>query len=217
MDLKIILLFVCSVAIVSSLDENSLVKRLVKLEFGLGECLNRHEVNSILIEKHAVLLNQTQDKLEEQKTMIEEQATALSDSDDKIDTLSQSVELLQRFAKVGKSCGQLAKFGFNISDVYYLDNDGLGQGKPPFQVFCQMPEQVTIVGREVSIDVDHCDFDFCFEHQVNYNVPEDQLAKLLEDSYSCSQSLTLDCFSSPIKVFFYQLLANTFFWVKMIF
>ena len=53
------------------------MQRLLKVEYGLGECLYRHQANSILIEKHTVLLNQTQAKLEEQKTINEEQATAL--------------------------------------------------------------------------------------------------------------------------------------------
>jgi len=35
---------------------------------------------------------------------------------------------------------------------------------------------------------------------VNYNVAEEQFAKLLEVSSTCSQSVTLNCFSSPIKL-----------------
>ena len=76
----------------------------------------------------------------------------------------------------------------------------LDLGKPPFEAFCQFPEQILIVGQAVSVDVVHCDTDFCFEHPLNYNVAEEQFEKLLEVSTTCSQSVTLNCFSSPINV-----------------
>ena len=86
-----------------------------------------------------------------------------------------------------------------------MTKEVLDLGTPPFEAVCQFPEQVLIVGKEVSVDVTHCDTDFCFEHPVNYNVAEEQFAKLLEVSSTCSQSITLNCFSSPIKVrFFYN-------------
>ena len=50
-------------------------------------------------------------------------------SDEKITLLTDTVEVLQRFSKVGTSCGQLARLGFNVSDTFYLDYDGLGLGK----------------------------------------------------------------------------------------
>ena len=76
----------------------------------------------------------------------------------------------------------------------------LDLGTPPFEAFCQFPEQVLIVGEEVSVDVVHCDNSFCFEHPLNYIVAEEQFTKLLEVSTRCSQSVTLNCFLSPIKV-----------------
>ena len=114
--------------------------------------------------------------------------------------MTDTVEVLQRFSKVGTSCGQLARLGFNVSDTFYLDYDGLGLGKPPFEAFCRFPEQTLSVGQEVSVDVDHCDTDYCFEHLLKYDVAEEQFAKLLEVSTTCSQSVTLNCFSSAIKV-----------------
>ena len=83
-----------------------------------------------------------------------------------------------------------------------MTKEVLDLGTPPFEAFCQFPEQTLIVGKEVSVDVTHCDTDFCFEHPVNYNVAEEQFANLLEVSTTCSQSVTLNCFSSPIKVSF---------------
>ena len=97
-----------------------------------------------------------------------------------------------------------------------ITKEFLGLGKPPFEAFCQFPEQTLIVGQEVSIDVVHCDTDFCFEHPLKYNVPEEQFYKLLEVSSTCSQLITLQCFLSPIKVrnFYYSksvhFIINTF-------
>ena len=84
--------------------------------------------------------------------------------------------------------------------IPFISKEVLDLGTPPFEAFCQFPEQVLIVGEEVSVDVVHCDTDFCFEYPLNYNVAEEQFAKLLEVSTTCSQSVTLNCFSSPIKV-----------------
>ena len=81
-----------------------------------------------------------------------------------------------------------------------ISKEILDLGKPPFEAFCQFPEQTLIVGKEVSVDVIHCHTGFCFEHPLNYNVAEEQFVKLLEVSTTCSQSVTLNCFSSPIKV-----------------
>ena len=81
-----------------------------------------------------------------------------------------------------------------------MTKEVLDLGTPPFEAFCQFPEQVLTVGQEVSVDVVHCDNSLCFEHPLNYNVAEEQFAKLLEVSTRCSQSVTLNCFLSPIKV-----------------
>ena len=81
-----------------------------------------------------------------------------------------------------------------------MTKEVLDLGTPPFEAVCQFPEQVLIVGEEVSVDVTHCVTDFCFEHPLNYIVAEEQFTKLLEVSTMCSQSVTLNCFSSPIKV-----------------
>jgi hypothetical protein len=83
-----------------------------------------------------------------------------------------------------------------------MTKEVLDLGTPPFEAFCQFPGQVLTVGQEVSVDVVHCDNSLCFEHPLNYNVAEEQFAKLLEVSTTCSQSVTLNCFSSPIKVRF---------------
>merc|ERR1719362_1724528 len=150
MDRKLIFIFVLFVALVTCIDEQRLLTRLLAVEDGMDQCQKNNEINSVAIEENARTLNETKEIVERS-------------SDEKIALLTDTVEVLQRFSKVGTSCGQLARLGFNVSDTFYLDYDGLGLGMPPFEAFCQFPEQVLIVGKEVSVDVIHCDTDFCFE------------------------------------------------------
>ena len=134
-----------------------------------------------------------QKSLEEQNGMLQEQVS-------KIESLSDIVEVLQRFSKIGTSCNQLAKLGHNVSDYYYLDYDGLGEGKPPFRAFCQFPEEIVKLGNEITFDVEHCDGNFCYEHPLTNEIPDEQLTKLIEASSTCYQTISLQCYSSPIKV-----------------
>ena len=101
MDRKLILIFVLFVAIVSCIDEQRLLTRLTAVEDGMEQCQKNNEINSVAIEDNTRKLNETK----------------------------EIVEILQRFSKVGTSCGQLARLGFNVSDTFYLDYDGLGLGK----------------------------------------------------------------------------------------
>ena len=200
MDRKLIFMFLFFFAIVSCIDEQGLLTRLIAVEDGMEQCQKNNEINSVAIEENVRNLNETKEIVEDQKIKLQEQEIAQRSSDQKITTLTDTLEILQRFSKVGTSCGQLARLGFNVSDTFYLDYDGLGLGKPPFEAFCRFPEQTLIVGQEVSVDATHCDTNFCFEHPLNYDVAEEQFEKLLEVSTTCSQSVTLNCFSSPINV-----------------
>ena len=200
MDLKVILLLTCSLVIiekVNGLEEERILLRLSQIESGLESCENKNNENSAMIEKNVGILNETKDTLEDH-------TDALNKANNEITILKEDVQVLQKFAKVGTSCSQLASFGFEISDTYFLDYDGLGQGHSPFKVFCRMPENIAQVGEEVIHEVEHCQTSYCFEKLLNYEAPNDQLTKLLEASPSCSQTITLDCFLSPVKVQFFK-------------
>ena len=87
------------------------------------------------------------------------------------------------------------------SNFYLLDTDGHQGVQSPFQGFCQFPEGLTIIGIDVSFDFNHCNESFCSEHLIDYKDPTTgQLATLLEAATSCEQTITFDCFLSPIKV-----------------
>ena len=129
MDLKVILLLTCSVTVfekANGLDEKRIILRLSQIESGLEECNKKNDDNSAKIEENAVVLNETKDTLEEH-------TDSLNKANNKITILQEDVQVLQKFAKVGKSCSQLASLGFDLSDTYFLDYDGLGQGHPPFK------------------------------------------------------------------------------------
>ena len=129
MDLKVTLLIICSVAIferVNGLEEERIILRLSQIESGLEECNKKNDENSAKIEDHAGLLNETKESLEEN-------TDSLNKANNEITLLKANVQVLQKFAKVGTSCSQLASLGFDLSDTYFLDYDGLGQGHPPFK------------------------------------------------------------------------------------
>ena len=130
MDLKVILLLICSVSIfekVNGFEEERIILRLSQIESGLEECNKKNDENSAKIEEHAGLLNETKESLEEN-------TDSLNKANNEITLLKANVQVLQKFAKVGTSCSQLASLGFDLSDTYFLDYDGLGQGHPPFKV-----------------------------------------------------------------------------------
>ena len=57
-----------------------------------------------------------------------------------------------------------------------------------------------VIGKDVSFDFNHCNESFCSEHFIDYKDPTTgQLATLLEAATSCEQTITFDCFLSPIK------------------
>ena len=136
MDLKVILLFICSVAIferVNGLEEERIILRLSQIETGLEECNKKNDENSAKIEEYVVHTMHLSEVLNETKDTLDEHTDSLNKANNEITILQEDVQVLQKFAKVGTSCSQLASLGFELSDTYFLDYDGLGQGHPPFK------------------------------------------------------------------------------------
>ena len=114
MDLKIILLLICSIAIfekVNGLEEERILLRLSQVETGLESCNKKND-------EYAIILNETKDILQEHTESLHK--------------ANNEITRLKKFA-VGTSCSQLASLGFDLSDNYFLDYDGFGQGHPPFK------------------------------------------------------------------------------------
>ena len=65
-----------------------------------------------------------------------------------------------------------------------------------------MPQKIAQIGVEVTHVVEHCPTAHCFEKVLEYEVPDEQLFGLLQASPSCTQTITLDCYLSPVKVCF---------------
>ena len=136
MDLKVILLILCSVSIferVNGLEEERIILRLSQIESGLEECNKKNDENSARIEEYAVHTMHLSGVLNETKDTLDEHTDSLNKASNEITLLKANVQVLQKFAKVGTSCSQLASLGFDLSDTYFLDYDGLGQGHPPFK------------------------------------------------------------------------------------
>lgn len=77
------------------------------------------------------------------------------------------------------------------------------------QSLCKSPpiHMFLIIGNDVSFDFNHCNESFCSEYLIDYKDPTTgQLAALLEAATSCEQTITFDCFLSPIKVMLIRLL-----------
>ena len=67
-----------------------------------------------------------------------------------------------------------------------------------------MPQKIAQIGVEVTHVVEHCPTAHCFEKRLDYEIPNEQLFGLLQASPSCTQTITLDCYLSPVKVCTYK-------------
>merc|ERR1712156_911882 len=78
--------------------------------------------------------------------------------------------------------------------------DGVGH-EAPFEAFCKMPEQTTIIGDDIEFDFLHCNHSFCSEKLITYKASKEQLSLMVNKSPSCKQTVVFNCQSSPIMTF----------------
>ena len=76
MDRKLFFVFVFLVAVVSCIDEQRLLTRLLAVEDGMDQCQKNNEINSVAIEENARNLNETKEIVEDQKIKLQEQENA---------------------------------------------------------------------------------------------------------------------------------------------
>ena len=76
MDRKLFLIFVFFVTLVSCIDEQRLLTRLLAVEDGMDQCQKNNEINSVAIEENARTLNETKEIVEDQKIKLQEQENA---------------------------------------------------------------------------------------------------------------------------------------------
>jgi len=98
-----------------------------------------------------------------------------------------------------KSCWQLGMQGITRSGNYNVDPDGSYSGDKPFLVQCLFPDNSTIIGEEVEIEIEKCIAEQCFEASINYTMPVEQMQKLFGISGRCTQTLDFHCKTAPLQ------------------
>ena len=91
-------------------------------------------------------------------------------------------------------------FAHLFSGEYNVDPDGLYSGGKPFLVHCSFPDNSTIIGKDVEIQVGKCNEFQCFEAKMDYEMPVAQMKKLFALSGSCMQKIDFKCKLAPLKV-----------------
>ena len=140
-------------------------------------------------------------KTDELETLVEAQAEELHSTS--VAALAKRVEKLEitKVTQVLESCEQVAQTGITEPGFFPLDFDGKGFGLPTINVYCDLPSVTTVIGKEVSFDIEKCNTAGCFEKLITYDkAPMPQIVALLNSASECSQSLTLNCFIAPISV-----------------
>ena len=89
-----------------------------------------------------------------------------------------------------------------FSGEYNVDPDGSYSGGKPFSVQCSFADNSTIIGEEVEIEIEKCQGEQCFEAQINYTMPVEQMKKLFAISGRCTQTLDFHCKLAPLQVIF---------------
>ena len=67
-------------------------------------------------------------------------------------------------------------------------------------VRCSFPDNSTIIGKDVEIQVGKCNEFQCFEAKMDYEMPVAQMKKLFALSGSCMQKIDFKCKLAPLKV-----------------
>ncbi|KAM8966991.1 uncharacterized protein RCH25_025662 [Pelodytes ibericus] len=96
-----------------------------------------------------------------------------------------------------KSCAALKESGISESGRYFIDPDGVNQGVPQFEVYCDMSSNsgITVISHdsERRTRVTPCEAAGCYRRELRYNADLSQLNALTKVSESCEQFVRLDC------------------------
>ena len=125
-------------------------------------------------------------------------------------TVEERLTHLEELSKtqVLRSCEELADYGITQSGEFDIDPDGQLIGKPPIRVRCDFNTGETIVrhNSEDIVIVEHgCDKPGCFEHDIQYQAPMEQIQALIQLSDQCEQSIDFRCYLAPLQEGDYQL------------
>ena len=93
-------------------------------------------------------------------------------------------------------------FQYSFSGEYNVDPDGSYSGDKPFLVQCLFPDNTTIIGEEVDIEIEKCIAEQCYEVPINYTMPVEQMKNIFAISGRCTQTLDFHCKTAPLQVIF---------------
>ena len=103
-------------------------------------------------------------------------------------------------ATAPENCGEAIDLGIKTSRFITLDPDGQSVKEEPILGFCEVPTGTTILDTDVTVEVQTCDSLHCFQHNMTYAAPLQQMVALIDTSGNCSQSIKVDCLTAPLQV-----------------
>ena len=92
--------------------------------------------------------------------------------------------------------------GITTSRTFDLDIDGPHFGLPAVTAHCEIPSGITTIGQNFEVNVESCNTTECVLANVSYPGSLEQIVALIQDSNTCSQSITTECEDAPLKVSF---------------
>ena len=73
-------------------------------------------------------------------------------------------------------------------------------GEKPIQATCELNTGTTIVGEEIEATLETCEGDGCSKISFDYGQSISQMKTLIDISQFCHQTLSFQCYGSPLKV-----------------
>ncbi|CAG0902027.1 unnamed protein product [Darwinula stevensoni] len=101
-----------------------------------------------------------------------------------------------------RTCQTLADLGVTRTGEYFVDPDGVRIGDAPIKVLCDMEtDPVSTIVLHDSMEntaIDRCPHPGCYNRSLRYDSSMKQMVALIQQSQSCEQHITYDCFSSAL-------------------
>ena len=129
----------------------------------------------------------------------------------KLDANTEEIKQLKldfevpHLATAPENCGEAIDLGVKTSRFITLDPDGQSVKEEPILGFCEVPTGTTILDTDVTVEVQTCDSLHCFQHNMTYAAPLQQMVALIDTSGNCSQSIKVDCLTAPLQVSLVQI------------
>jgi len=197
---EFLLIYFLATDIVLSNDYESLKARIETIERQLNEGSTKLEAVTETIENLETNINGTKKEMADNFQLQETYKENTNKEVNSLKTKTNDLEEITNVLSVEESCQQLSNLGFTKSRQYPIDPDGKSQNLNPIMAHCSLPDGKTTVGKPIKIDIDHCLTNLCFEKEVPYEEPMEQLQALISSSTKCTQDIIMLCLLAPIKL-----------------